>query len=105
MTEREIQRYGEIQYLKGRLDELYKSFPDVTELHASRLADARIQKYMDKLKNLDEISYHLYLVELHTRKVSKDRSKKHIKSLLQDVVTNVDDQELRDRILRQIELY
>jgi len=32
MTEQEILKFGEIQYLKGRLDELYKAIPTVTNM-------------------------------------------------------------------------
>lgn len=105
MTDLQIQKYGEIQYLKGRLDELFKEFPNITELHESRLMDVRIQKYMDKLKEVDEISYHSYLVELSTRKKSKERSKRHIKALLQDILLQVQDEGMRERIISQIDRY
>ena len=105
MTEQQIQKYGEIQYLRGRLDELHKAFPTVLDLHRSRKLDARIQKYFDKLKELDEISYHLYLVELHSRQKSKERSKNHLKALLEEVLVNVGDPHLKEKIIAQIEKY
>jgi hypothetical protein len=105
MKDSTIQKYGEIQYLKGRLDELFKGFPNITELHESRLMDMRIQKYMDKLKDVDEISYHCYMVELSTRRKSKERSKKYIKQLLQDTLSQIQNEELRERILYQIDKY
>jgi len=105
MNEQQIQKYGEIQYLRGRLDELHKAFPTVLDLHRSRKLDARIQKYFDKLKELDEISYHLYLVELHSRQKSKERSKNHLKALLEEVLTNVGDPQLKEKIIAQIEKY
>lgn len=105
MTEQQIQKYGEIQYLRGRLDELHKAFPTVLDLHRSRKLDARIQKYFDKLKELDEISYHLYLVELHSRQKSKERSKNHLKTLLEEVLVNVGDPQLKEKIIAQIEKY
>jgi predicted outer membrane protein len=105
MTEQQIQKYGEIQYLRGRLDELHKAFPTVLDLHRSRKLDARIQKYFDKLKELDEISYHLYLVELHSRQKSKERSKNHLKALLEEVLVNVGDPQLKEKIIAQIEKY
>jgi predicted outer membrane protein len=105
MTEQQIQKYGEIQYLRGRLDELHKAFPTVLDLHRSRKLDARIQKYFDKLKELDEISYHLYLVELHSRQKSKERSKNHLKALLEEVLINVGDPQLKEKIIAQIEKY
>jgi hypothetical protein len=105
MNEQQIQKYGEIQYLRGRLDELHKAFPTVFDLHRSRKLDARIQKYFEKLKELDEISYHLYLVELYSRHKSKERSKNHLKALLEEVLVNVGDPELKEKIIVQIEKY
>lgn len=105
MDEKSIQKYGEIQYLKGRLDELHKAFPTVLDIHRSRKLDARIQKYFEKLRAVDEVAYHLYLVELHTRRMSKERSKKEIKSLLEEVLTTIDDSELKDRIISKINTY
>jgi hypothetical protein len=105
MTEKDIQKYGEIQYLRGRLDELHKAFPTVVDLHRSRKLDVRIQKYFDKLKELDEISYHLYLVELYSRQKSKERSKKQLKELLEEVLVNVGDPQLKEKIITQIEKY
>lgn len=105
MTEQQIQQYGEIQYLKGRLDELHKAFPTVIDLHRSRKLDARIQKYFEKLKSVDEIAYHLYLVELATRLKSKERSKKDIKHLLEQVLTQITDDELREKINKKIDTY
>lgn len=105
MTEQQIQQYGEIQYLKGRLDELHKAFPTVIDLHRSRKLDVRIQKYFEKLKSVDEIAYHLYLVELATRLKSKERSKKDIKNLLEEVLTQITDDELREKINKKIDTY
>ena len=105
MDEHSIQKYGEIQYLKGRLDELHKAFPTVYNLERSRRLDSRIQKYYDKLKSVDEIAYHLYLVEINTRRKSKERSKKDMKSLLEEVLVTIKDGELKTRILQQIEKY
>lgn len=39
MTEKEIHRFGEIQYLKGRLDELNKAIPTITNLNRQRKLD------------------------------------------------------------------
>jgi hypothetical protein len=105
MDEHSIQKYGEIQYLKGRLDELHKAFPTVYNLERSRKLDGRIQKYYDKLKSVDEIAYHIYLVEINTRRKSKERSKKDMKSLLEEVLVTIEDGELKTRILQQIEKY
>ena len=76
MTEQEIQKYGEIQYLKGRLDELQKAYPTITNLERKRKLDQRIEKYFNKLKKVDEMAYHLYMVEMVNRKHSKEKSKK-----------------------------
>ena len=50
MTDFEIQKFGEIQYLKGRLDELHKAYPTITNMERSRKLDGRISKYYKKLK-------------------------------------------------------
>ena len=44
MTDKDILKYGEIQYLKGRLDELFKSFDIMIDVHGSRKRDQRIEK-------------------------------------------------------------
>ena len=75
MTEQELHKLLEIQYLKGRIDELHKAFPTITNMDRSRKLDARIQKYYDKLKNTDEMAYHLYLVEHHNQQISKEKYK------------------------------
>jgi len=74
-------------------------------LHRQRKLDARLQKYYDKLKEIDEISYHLYLVEIYSRQKSKERSKNHLKALLQEVLVNVGDPLLKEKIIAQIEKY
>ena len=67
MTDQEIRKYGEIQYLKGRLDELHKALPTVTNMERSRKLDQRVEKYINKLKKVDEVAYYLYEVELINR--------------------------------------
>ena len=106
MTNDQILKYGEIQYLKGRLDELFKSFDILIDVYGIRVLDQRIEKYLTKLKNVDEVSYHLYQVELKTRRKSKDRSKKDIKELLNEVL-NVEtiSEELIEKIKNQIDKY
>lgn len=106
MTDKDILKYGEIQYLKGRLDELTKSFDVMIDVYGSRILDQRIEKYLTKLKNVDEVSFHLYQVELKTRRKSKERSKKDIKGLLEEVL-NVESisEELLDKIKKQIDKY
>lgn len=105
MTEKDIMKYGEIQYLKGRLDELHKAFPTITNIERSRKLDARIQKYFDKLKAVDEVAYHLYLVELETRRQSKRKSQERIKEMLTETLNHVVAEDLRDRIIDQISKY
>ena len=76
MTEKEWQVFGEIQYLKGRLDELFKlnSTLSSLDMHDFRVIDARISKYLDKLKSVDGMAYQLYHVEKENIKHSIQRS-------------------------------
>jgi F420-0:gamma-glutamyl ligase-like protein len=106
MEKLDILKYGEIQYLKGRLDELFKAIPTVLDLSRRRRLDQRVEKYLQKLKNVDEVSYYLYQVELKSRQKSKDRSKKEIKTLLEEVlsVENISE-ELLEKIKKQIDKY
>jgi hypothetical protein len=107
MTDQDIRKYGEIQYLKGRLDELNKALPTVFNMERQRKLDQRIEKYLQKLKKVDEIAFHLYQVELINRARSKEKSKQEIKQLLEDVLSNdkITDEELIKRITTQIESY
>ena len=105
MTEQELHKLLEIQYLKGRLDELHKAFPTITNIDRSRKLDARIQKYYDKLKNTDEMAYHLYHVEHHNQQISKEKSQKNMKDLLESIIPQLGDMELIDKIKKQIETY
>jgi len=57
----------EVQYLKGRLDELHKAHPTVIDMSRSRKIDDRIDKYYQKLKSVSEISYYLYIIERNSR--------------------------------------
>ena len=88
MTDQEIVKYGEIQYLKGRLDELFKALSTITNMDRKRKLDQRIEKYLYKLKRVDEVAYHLYQVELVNRQRSKEKSKKEIKDLLEQILIN-----------------
>ena len=105
MSEQELHKLMEIQYLKGRLDELHKAFPTITNIERSRKLDGRIQKYYDKLKNTDEMAYHLYLVERDNQAQSKRKSKEHMKSLLEEIIPQLGDMELIHKIKTQIEKY
>ena len=105
MTKEDILKYGEIQYLKGRLDELFKSFDIMLDVHGSRKLDQRIEKYIQKLKTVDEVAYYLYEVELKTTRKAKERSKKDIKELLEEVLTDVSNEEILEKIKNQIDKY
>tara|TARA_R110001592_G_scaffold192795_14_gene439861 strand:+ start:16108 stop:16347 length:240 start_codon:yes stop_codon:yes gene_type:complete len=64
MKQEDWRKFGEIQYIKGRLDEMFKLDKLVDlDMPGIRLIDARISKYMKKLETLDALSYELYLVE------------------------------------------
>ena len=107
MTDQEIIKYGEIQYLKGRLDELFKALPTVYNMDRQRKLDQRIEKYLNKLRKVDEVAYHLYQVELVNRQRSKEKSKKEIKDLLEQILINenIMNEDILDRIKKQVELY
>ncbi len=107
MTNLEIQKFGEIQYLKGRLDELHKALPNITDLEKSRKLDQRVEKYFNKLKALDEVAYHLYQVELGTRNRAKEKSKETMRELLVEILNSggIENPELKDRILFKINTY
>lgn len=101
----DIIRYGEIQYLKGRLDELYKGYVPRSTSRDNRIVDSRISKYEEKLKNTDEVAFHLYQTEIRNRVYSKNRSKKEIKKLLEDTLDYISDSTIKERIVNQIDKY
>lgn len=105
MDYKDVIKYGEIQYLKGRLDELYKGYVPNNINTENRIVDTRISKYEEKLKSLDEISFYLYQVEKGNRLYSKERGKKEMKELLNKVINNIDNQEIINEIKNQIEKY
>ena len=107
MTDKEIIKYGEIQYLKGRLDELFKALPTVYNMERQRKLDQRIEKYLQKLRKVDEVAYHLYQVELVNRQRSKEKSKNEIKDLLEQILINenIMNEDILNRIKKQIDLY
>lgn len=107
MTNQEIQKFGEIQYLKGRLDELHKALPNVTSMEKSRRLDQRVEKYFNKLKEVDKVAHQLYQVELTNRLRAKEKSKDEMKALLEEIINikNLEDSELKDRILTKINTY
>jgi ferritin-like metal-binding protein YciE len=86
MTDQEILKFGEIQYLKGRLDELYKALPSVTNMERRRKLDQRIEKYITKLKKVDEVAYRLYEVELNATHRVKVKGKLETENLLKEIL-------------------
>ena len=112
MDEKQLHKLLEIQYLKGRLDELHKAFPTVLDMNRSRKLDQRIQKYYNKLKSVDELAYHLYQVERTNSQFSKSNSKKEMVGLLSEIVDVFNTIELDnkslillDKIKNKIEKY
>jgi hypothetical protein len=107
MTSSEIQKFGEIQYLKGRLDELHKALPNISNMERRRIIDQRIEKYFNKLKEVDPVAYHLYQVELVTRYRAKEKSKENMRDLLEEIIEtgNIKDENLKNRILSKINTY
>lgn len=105
MIEQEIEKYGEIQYLKGRLDELYKSYSPGIQSHNNRVVDARISKYEKKLKDLDEVAFHLYQVERKNIRFSKQKSKERMEQLLNEILFHVKDELVIQKIEEQIKKY
>jgi hypothetical protein len=64
MTQEEWRKFGEIQYIRGRLDEMFK-IDGLVDLDMSgmRKLDARISKYLNKLEQIDSMAYELYHIE------------------------------------------
>ena len=106
MTEKEIYKFGEIQYLKGRLDELHKALPTISNIGRKRKIDQRIEKYFLKLYDVDKVSHHIYMIELKNRGRSKEKSKSEIKKLLNSVIdSSTIDADILVDIKEQIEKY
>ena len=112
MDYKDIHKLAEIQYLTGRLDELYKGYvPGYNETN-NRIVDTRISKYEDKLFNLDPIAFHLYKVQHNNVKFSKRKSQAKISSLLStikdtliDEVGFKEDNKLVQQINKQLNTY
>tara|TARA_Y100000389_G_scaffold69178_1_gene65818 strand:- start:820 stop:1158 length:339 start_codon:yes stop_codon:yes gene_type:complete len=108
----EIHKLMEIQYLTGRLDELYKGYvPNYTST-SQRIVDTRISKYETKLLKLDPIAFHLYKVQHTNVKLAKRKSQAKISALLstiKDVLINEfgceDDNKLVQQITKQLNTY
>jgi hypothetical protein len=106
MTEQELIKWGEVQYLTGRLDELvYKAVPNVLDLHGSRKLDVRVQKYLDKLKAVDQIAYLSYVTHRINRHHDKVRGQKKMDELFESIIAAVEDPALVQRIRDQKSKY
>ena len=72
-----------------------------------RKLDQRVEKYINKLKKVDEVSYYLYEVELTNRIRSKEKSKSEIQDLLNQILINetILNEDLLERIKNQIKSY
>tara|TARA_B110000503_G_scaffold126817_1_gene195871 strand:- start:1062 stop:1382 length:321 start_codon:yes stop_codon:yes gene_type:complete len=105
MTEQELHKLLEIQYLKGRLDELHKAMPTITNMERSRKLDGRLQKYYNKLKNTDEMAYHLYQVEHTNNRISKEKSKEGMQELLNSLIPYLTNNEMIQKVKQQISKY
>ena len=111
MDYKDIHKLAEIQYLSGRLDELYKGYvPHYNETN-NRIVDSRISKYEDKFYNLDPIAFHLYKVQHKNITIAKKKSKQKIGGLLNDIKNLLTDeglnkhQKMVDRITEQLNTY
>jgi ferritin-like metal-binding protein YciE len=107
MTDQEILKFGEIQYLKGRLDELYKAIPTITNMERRRKLDQRIEKYINKLKKVDEVAYRLYEVELNARHRVKVKGKLETENLLNEILNSemITDENLIKKIKDKLETF
>jgi hypothetical protein len=112
MDYKDIHKLAEIQYLTGRLDELYKGFvPHYSETN-NRIVDSRISKYEDKFYNLDPVAFHLYKVQHTNVKFSKRKSQAKISALLSTIKEVLidefgceDDNKLVQQITEQLNTY
>jgi|TARA_R110000764_G_scaffold54783_7_gene119494 hypothetical protein len=105
MNEQQLHTLLEIQYLKGRIDELHKAIPTVTSIDRSRKLDQRLSKYYNKLKSVDEIAYHLHQVERSNQQISKKKSKDFMKGLLEELIPHLTDNEKIQEVKKQISKY
>ena len=112
MDYNELHKLMEIQYLTGRLDELYKGYVPTYTSTDMRIQDSRISKYENKLMNLDPVAFHLYKVQHKNVTMAKKKSKAKIASLLstiKDVLIDEfgcdEDNKLIDQINEQLNKY
>jgi hypothetical protein len=105
MDYKDILRFGEIQYLTGRLDELYKGYVPSSTSRDNRIVDSRISKYEDKLRSIDEVAFYLYVTEKRNKLFSKDKGKREMKELLVKCLEHINDEDVINEIKKQIEKY
>jgi len=111
MTDKQLNKLLEIQYLKGRLDELYKGYVPTSNSSDNRMVDLRISKYENKLKEIDIVAYHIDMIERTNRMFAKKKSKKKIFNLLAEIKSLLKDeglnkhQKLFDKIQNQLNTY
>jgi hypothetical protein len=105
MDYKDILRFGEIQYLTGRLDELYKGYVPISTSRDNRIVDSRISKYEDKLRSIDEVAFYLYVTEKRNKLFSKDKGKREMKELLVKCLEHINDEGVINEIKNQIEKY
>jgi hypothetical protein len=105
MDYKDILRFGEIQYLTGRLDELYKGYVPISTSRDNRIVDSRISKYEDKLRSIDEVAFYLYVTEKRNKLFSKDKGKREMKELLVKCLEHINDEDVINEIKNQIEKY
>lgn len=105
MTDKQLNKLLEIQYLKGRLDELYKGYVPNSSTSDNRIVDSRISKYESKLKDIDIISYHTDSVERTNRLFAKQKSKNKIFELLDKIKNLLEDEGLNkhQKIYNEVE--
>ena len=105
MDYNELHKLMEIQYLTGRLDELYKGYvPNHTSTNM-RIQDTRISKYETKLMNLDPVAFHLYKVQHKNVTMAKKKSKAKISALLSTIKDTLIDEfgcEEDNKLVKQI---
>ena len=79
MTTTQWRTFSELQYVRGRLDEQYKllSILDL-DMQGSRVLDARISKYLTKMRTIDPMAYELYKIERENTSRSIERKPKLI---------------------------
>ena len=105
MDYNELHKLMEIQYLTGRLDELYKGYVPTYTSTDMRIQDSRISKYEKKLMNLDPIAFHLYKVQHKNVTMAKKKSKAKISALLSTIKDTLIDEfgcEEDNKLVKQI---